>query len=197
MAGLYPSNPGFQSVNFKINTPTLRTETISGKTRRVGMGHSFYTFTAQYSNMRKQDFAPVIAFIAKQYGPLEDFQVVLPEISYTKAPNQTSNTVSTSANATIGDNTVSITGAGLGEDVLYAGDYFKFNNHSKVYMCVEDWTSGQDLYFSGSLVEDVPNGTALTITAVPFTVVLDNEIQEYITGIGGISTLQVDFRETW
>lgn len=197
MAGLYPSNPGFQSVNFRINTPTLRTETISGKSRRVGMGHSFYTFSAQYSNMRRQDFAPVIAFIAKQYGPLDDFQIILPEISFTKAPDQTNTTVTTSANAAIGDNTVAITNVSAGKDVLYAGDYFKFDNHSKVYMCVENWSTGQDLYFSGSLVEAVPSGTSLTIDSVPFTVILDNDIQEYQTGIGGISTMQVDFRETW
>lgn len=197
MAGTYPTTPSFQAVNFRINTPTMRTESLSGKTRRVGMGHSYYTFSAQYANMRKQDFAPIIAFIASQYGPLEDFQIVLPEISYSKAQNQTTNTVTVSTAATIGQNSVAVTGVGAGETLLNAGDYFKFSNHSKVYMCVTTWTTGQPLYFSGSLVENVPLGTALTITAVPFTVTLDNEVQEYQTGIGGISTMQVDFRETW
>lgn len=197
MAGTYPTTPAFLTVDFRINTPTLSTETISGIRRRVGMGHSFYTFSARYNNMTRTDFAPVIAFIAAQYGSLEEFQIVLPEISYTKATNQTSNSVTTSASASRGDNSVNITGAGAGEQVLVAGDYFKFNNHSKVYQCVTTWTSGQPLYFSGSLVDDVPSGTALTITQVPFTVILDNDIQEYQTGVGGISTMTVDFKENW
>jgi methyl coenzyme M reductase beta subunit len=64
-------------------------------------------------------------------------------------------------------------------------------------MCTRDWAVGEALNFSGSLVTSVPSGTALTITAVPFTVILDNDVQEFQTGLGGISTLQVDFREVW
>lgn len=202
MAGTYPSTPTFQTVNFRINTPTLRTETLSGKTQRVGMGHSFYTFGAQYNNMRKQDFAPIIAFIASQYGPFEDFQIVLPEISYTKLATQTSETISVATSAAIGANSVAITGALANENILAAGDYFKFTNHSKVYMCVTNCTAdgsgNATLFFSGSLVNAVPaNTTNLTITAVPFTVTLDEEIQEYQVGVGGISNMQLDFREVW
>lgn len=198
MSGTYPENPTFQTVGFKINTPTLSSETLSGKTNRVGMGHSFYTFSAQYNNMTDYDLGPIIGFIAAQYGPLEDFQIHLPRISFTKAGNQTTNSVTTTASATTGNNSVTITGAGAGETVLLAGDFFKFNNHSKVYMCTSDFTYGDTtLYFSGSLVADVPSGTALTITDVPFTVILDNEVQEFQVGLGGISTLQLDFREVW
>jgi hypothetical protein len=32
---------------------------------------------------------------------------------------------------------------------------------------------------------------------VPFTVVLENEIQEYSVSSGGISTMSLDFREVW
>jgi hypothetical protein len=53
------------------------------------------------------------------------------------------------------------------------------------------------LFFSCPAVSAVPSGTALTITAVPFNVILDNEIQEYAVGYGGISTMSVDFREVW
>ena len=198
MSGTYPESPTFQAVNFKINTPTLSAETLSGKTQRVGMGHSFYTFSAQYNNMTDYDMGPIIGFLAAQYGPLEDFQIVLPRLSFSKAGNQTTNTITTTASATSGNNSVTITGVGAGETVLLAGDFFKFANHSKVYMCTSDFTSGDTtLYFSGSLVSDVPSGTALTISDVPFTVILDNEVQEFSVGLGGISTLQLDFREVW
>ena len=82
MSGTFPSSPGFQSVNFNINTPTLVTETLSGKRQRVGMGHQFYSFTVKYPNQTQYQMGPVIAFLSAQYGPLESFEIVLPEISY-------------------------------------------------------------------------------------------------------------------
>lgn len=198
MAGTYPTTPAFQSIDMRINTPTLSSETLSGKRRRVGMGHSFYTFQGKYTNMRKQDFAPIIAFIASQYGGLEEFQIVLPEISYSKTTNQTITTITVTANASKGANSVSIGNLGQNEQLLKAGDFFKFSNHSKVYQCVTDCENGDTtLYFSGSLVEDVPSGTTIVYDAVPFTVIIDGEVQEFQTGVGGISTMSVDFREVW
>jgi len=197
MSGTYPYTPTFNAVNFKINTPVIKTTTISGKTRRVAMGHSFYTFTAKYNNVPKYEMGPVIGFVAQQYGSLEAFQIVLPEISYSKVPNQTATTVTTSGAVLAGVNSVNVTGVTTGKGLLRAGDYFKFANHSKVYMCTVTWVAGQPLYFSGSLVADVPSGTALTITAVPFTVILDGEVQQYDTGIGGIVQMSLDMRETW
>lgn len=197
MSGTYPSNPTFQTVNFRINTPTLTSETLSGKTRRVGMGVSFYTFAAQYNNMTDFDMGPIVGFLAAQYGALEDFQIVLPRISFTKSGNQTATTVTTTQAYTVGQNAVAVTGVTAGKQLLLAGDFFKFANHSKVYMATRDWAPGESLLFSGSLVRDVPQGTALVITNVPFTVILDNDIQEFQVGIGGISQLQVDFREVW
>lgn len=201
MAGTYPSNPKFETVNFKINTPTIISQTLVGKTRRVGMGVSFYTFSAKYSNVTAYDFGPITGFLAKQYGQLESFQIVLPEISYSKSQTPPTTTPQTSTGLSTGNNSIALTNCGANKTVLAAGDYFKFNNHSKVYMCVEDCISSAGgtatLYFSASAVSDVPSGTALTVTAVPFTVILDNEVQEYSVGIGGISTMTVDFREVW
>jgi hypothetical protein len=197
MSGTYPASPAFNTVDFKINTPTLVTQTNSGKSRRVGMGHSFYTFTVKHTNLTRNDTGPIIGFVAQQYGPLESFQVVLPEISYSKVADQTTTTVTTSANVFAGVDQVAVTGVATGKNLLRAGDYFKFANHSKVYMCAVTWTSGNPLYFSGSLVSNVPSGTQIVYNAVPFTVILENGVQEYTTGMGGITSLSLDMRETW
>lgn len=197
MSGTYPASPAFNAVNFKINTPTLVTTTTSGKSRRVGMGHSFYTFSVKYNNITRYDYGPVAGFIAQQYGPLESFQIVLPEVSYTKVGDQTTTTVTTSASVLAGVDQVAVTGVATGKNLLRAGDFFKFSNHSKVYICTVTWTTGQPLFFSGSLVKDVPSGTSLVINAVPFTVILDNAVQEFGVGIGGITQLQLDMKETW
>lgn len=197
MSGIWPASPAFNAVNFKINTPVITTTTVSGKSRRVGMGHSFYTFSVKYNNLSRYDYGPIAGFIAEQYGQLETFQIVLPEISYSKVGNQTTTTVTTSAAATKGTNNVTVTGVASGKNLLRAGDFFRFNNHYKVYMCTTTWTAGNPLYFSGSLVKDVPSGTAITYNAVDFTVILDSNMQQFDVGVGGITQLQLDMRETW
>lgn len=200
MSGTYPQNPSFQAVNFKINTPTISTRTTSGLTRRVGMGISYYSFTAKYTNMTRYQAGPILGFVAAQYGPLESFQIYLPEISYSKTTNQTQSAVSTTETLAIGATEVAVTGVQAGKELLRAGDFFKFQNHSKVYQCIETWTSGK-LKFSGSLVKPVPTGTPLTIgqltDPVPFTVILENDVQQWDTGIGGVVNMSLDMREVW
>lgn len=200
MSGTFPSSPSFETVNFRINTPTLTSESLSGKRRRVGMGVSYYTFGVKFPNVTAYNFGPILGFVAAQYGPLDSFQIVLPEISYTKSTNPSALTPQT-GNIAIGSNVAYLGNCTPSSTVLAAGDYFKFSNHSKVYMCTSDCvaTGGgtATLYFSGSLVAAVTGGSTVVTTAVPFTVVLDNEIQEYSVGYGGISTAQLDMREVW
>jgi hypothetical protein len=243
MSGTYPASPSFNSVNFKINTPIIRTQSNSGLTRRVAQGHSFYTFTVKHNNITKYDAGPILGFVTQQYGSLEKFQIVLPEISYSKIGDQTTSTVTTSATVLAGVDNVAVTGVTSGKFLLRAGDYFKFgyatswaastsytatsskinylnvdyvcktthtssstfdytkwtvdNTYSKVYMCTVSWTTGTPLYFSGSLVRDIPSGTRIVYDAVPFTVILDGEVQQYDAGIGGVIQLSLDMREAW
>lgn len=201
MSGTYPFAPAFEAVNFKINTPTLVTETLVGKLRRVGSGVSYYTFTANYSNLTAFDFGPITGFIASQLGQLDNFAIVLPEISFTKSQNPPTTTPETTAAMPIGNNSITLNNCGANKAVLNAGDFFKFNNHTKVYMAVQDCVSSAGgtatVFFSCPAVKAVPSGTQLTLTSVPFNVILDNEVQEYSVGFGGISTMSVDFREVF
>jgi len=200
MSGTFPST-AFETVNFKINTPTISSETLSGKRRRVGMGHSFYTFSAKMTNQTARDFGAVSGFVAQQFGSLNSFQITLPEISYSKSTNAPSTTPTVTNTTAIGATSILLGNCGNTKMVLAAGDFFKFANHSKVYMCTTDCTSNSSgvatLYFSGGLVSSVPSSTQLTITAVPFTVIFENEIQEYTVGAGGISVITLDMREVW
>lgn len=193
----FPTSPSFTSVNFKINTPLIKTTTNSGKVTRVAMGHSFYTFTVKFPPMTPVDYGAINGFVANQLGGYSAFQIVLPKISYTKATQSPSGTPATTTSTNAGSFSVTVNGVGSGRTVLKSGDYFKFNNHSKVYMATADLTGDTTLNFSGALVEDVPSGTQLTITAVPFTVILDNEVQEYDSGLGGMVTMNLDMREVW
>lgn len=196
----YPTSPSFTSVGFKINTPVISSETFSGKSRRVGYGHSFYTWQVKYPPMLPADAGVVIGFGARAFGSLYSFEIILPEISYSKATNQA--TAATTTGATpAGSISVNLTGCGNTKVVLRAGDFFKFNNHSKVYMCAVHCISNSGgtatLYFSGASVASVPTATALTITAVPFTAILIDGLQEFDVGAGGMTTLTANMKEVW
>ena len=53
------------------------------------------------------------------------------------------------------------------------------------------------LYFSGSLVADVPSGTVIEFDDVKFTAIVDADVQQYDIGVGGFTSLSVSMRETW
>lgn len=200
LAASYPTTPSFTAFNFRINTPTQLSETFSGKFRRVGMGTSYYTWDVQYTNLVPIDAGTVKGFIAQALGPQFSFNIVLPYTSYTKLTNQTTQAVTLRSLAAAGSTNVPISGE-ANKNILAAGDFFKFNNHSKVYMCVSPCTTNAQgqatLFFSGPMVTAAANSTALTITAVPFTAVLAEDVQEWEVGFGGITQMNIAMREVF
>jgi len=197
----FPTDPSFTSVNFKINTPLLRTITNSGKTTRVAMGHQFYTFTVKFPNMTPTQVGAISGFVAGTLGGYSAFEIILPKISYSKSTQQATGTLTVTTTVAAGVYQVLVSGAGANRIFLKAGDVIKFSNHSKVYQITgdiqADGSGNAVIYFSGALVSAVPSSTTITYNAVPFTVILDNDIQEFDSGFGGISTMSLDMREVW
>jgi hypothetical protein len=196
----FPNTPSFQTVDFKVTTPTITSETVSGKKRRVGQGISFYTWTAKYAPLTPRDAGPIIGFIRFAEGPLYSFEVVLPEISFTKCFAVAANVAITS-NIGIGAVNVTISTSTINSEVLRAGDYFKFNNHSKVYQavlnCNSNGSGAATLFFASPTVSNVSSGTGLTINSVPFTAIIDSTEQDITVGFGGMTELEVQMREVW
>jgi hypothetical protein len=147
--------------------------------------------------------APITAFIAEQYGMVESFQIVLPRISYNKAADyaQAVGNAKVKTAAAKGVYQVALKGLGVSKTVLKAGDFFKFNGHTKVYMCTNDLVSNSSgeatIFFSGKLTVNVAVDEVLTINAVPFTVILDQDMDEWTVGSGGMTNIEVSFREVW
>jgi len=203
MSGTYPASPEFTSVDFKINTPTQTSETVNGRKRRAGFGVSFYTIAAKYASLAPSQASAVTSFIAKQYGQVESFQVVLPRISYNKAADyaQAVGNAKVKTAAAKGVYQVVLKALGANKTVIKAGDFFKFNGHSKVYMCTDDVVSSAGgeatIFFSGKLVVNVAVDEVLTIDAVPFTVILDQDADEFTVANGGMTNIEVSFREVW
>ena len=200
--GQFPQTPSFQSVNFKINTPVITSETNAGKLRRVAQGHSYYTFEVKYPSVTASQLGEVNGFCATALGPMYSFEIVLPELSTSKASNTSANNVATTGTVTVGQRWVNLTGTGVNNTlILKAGDFFRFNTHSKMYMVTQDvTTSGSgtaNVQFSGAAVSSVTSGTRIWTNGVPFTMVLDSPEQTFESTYGGISTLSLAMREVW
>lgn len=201
--GQFPTTPSFQAINFKINTPTIVSETNSGKMRRVGYGHSFYTFEAKYPSLTASQLGEVMGFVATAQGPLFSFEIVLPELSTSKASDSSyaNATCTVSSTVAVGQKYAPLSNCGANKTIFKAGDFFRFDTHSKVYMVTQDVTSDgsgvANLIFSGSSVASVASGTKLWANGVPFTVILDGPEQSFESGYGGITTLSLSMREVW
>lgn len=197
--GQFPTSPGMAAVNFRAVTPTIITETNSGKVRRYGYGVQYYNWVCRFGSQTEEEMGIIIGYINAAYGPQLSFEIILPKISYSKSTNPPSTVPQTNAGFARGANTVTLDNCGANKQVLRGGDFFKFNNHNKVYLCSATCTSDGSgvatLYFTGSLLTTVPDNTPLTITAVPFTAILDGEEQTWQVGTGGLTNLDVGMRE--
>ena len=199
----WPSTPSYRAINFRIISPAVTTETMSGKIRRVGMGHSYYTFELQYPTLTYDQLLTVQTWIAIARGPLYSFEIVLPEISISDAADATTAnaTITTSGNISAGATTVTLNNCGANKTVMMAGDFFKFHNHSKVYMTTAAVTSNAGgiatVQFAGGSVSSVPSGTRVQCQNVPFTAIMADTTQEITVGSMGIAELSIPMREVW
>lgn len=207
LATQFPTTPGMQAVNFRVNTPSQISESFSGKIRRVGLGISYYSWECKFPSMTPASAGSITGYVSQALGQQFSFEIILPEVSYTKIDSltvggtQTLNTVLTTGATSRGSTAVNLTNCGANKNVLLAGDFFKFSNHSKVYMCVSpcvaNGSGNATLYFSCPVISSVPSSTSLTITAVPFTAILQEDVQAWDVGVGGITAMTLAMRETF
>ena len=179
MSGSFPST-NFNAVNIKNNQKTLLSETDSGKTFRRQVQGQRFSFTVSFPPMKREDFAPIMAFIMKQRSRKENFTITLP--STFNALGSETGTLLVNGVHSSADTTIDIDGfAGDGAGRLKAGDFIKFA-HDKVYMIVADVTSSSNsatVTIEPPLRTALANNSAVTYDNVPFTVHLTSDIQEF------------------
>ena len=179
MSGAFPST-NFNAVNIKNNQKTLLSETDSGKTFRRQVQGQRFSFTVSFPPMKREDFAPIMAFIMKQRSRKENFTITLP--STFNALGSETGTLLVDGVHSSADTTIDIDGfAGDGAGRLKAGDFIKFA-HDKVYMIVADVTSSSNsatVTIEPPLRTALANNSAVTYDNVPFTVHLTSDIQEF------------------
>ncbi len=187
----YPTDPEFQSVNFRSNSPVTSNTSISGKRTVRSLNAQRWEFSARYDRLTKAEFGPVYAFLISQGGQLGEFSVTPTEISSARGTASGTCTITAGASAGAGTVTVGLTGT------LLKGDLIKFSNHTKVYMVTEDRSGNGTLTFYPNLLTAVTTSHTVVYDDVPVQVRLVNDIQEFELNSNNQYTFEVDFRESY
>ena len=191
----YPTDPEFQSINFRSNTPTASNTSLSGKKTVRALGGQRWEFTASYDRLTKAEFSSIYSFLISQGGMLGEFDVVPTEISSTRGT--AAGNVRVNGAHSAGDTTINIDGLG-GSETLLKGDLIKFSAeaHTKVYMVTEDRVGDGVLTIFPALVVGLVDNELLVYNNVPLKVRLANDIQEYSLSSNNQYTFEVDFVES-
>ena len=180
MSGALPS-VDFTAVNISSQQKTLVSTTDSGKTFRRQIQGQRWQFSCVYKQQPRLSFQSIMAFIIKQRSQKESFTITFP--NYLDANGNESGTVLVNGVHAVGDTTIAMDGFHAdGTHRLRAGDFIKFNGHSKVYMVVEDVTSSSNastVTIEPPLRTALANDEAVTYDDVPFTVQLTSDLQEF------------------
>ena len=198
MSGQFPISPAPKDASIGSIQNTIVSVTTSGRVQTRQIDGQKFSITLDYPPMSRSNFAPIKAFIMKQRARLNTFTVIPPIVS--DAQGVASGTISVDGAITSGATTCTIDGMATStNDILKAGDYFRFTGQDKVYMAVEDLdsdgTGSGTLTFEPPLRSDVANDVALIYDNVDFTVRLSNDIQEYSIVTNDLYKYQIDLIE--
>jgi hypothetical protein len=198
MSGQFPTSPAPKDASIGSVQNTIVSVTTSGRVQTRQIDGQKFSITLDYPPMSRSNFAPIKAFIMKQRARLNTFTVIPPVVS--NAQGVATGTISVNGAISSGATTCAIDGMATStNDILKAGDYFRFTGQDKVYMAVEDLdsdgTGEGTLTFEPPLRSDVANDVALVYDNVDFTVRLSNDIQEYSIVTNDLYKYQIDLIE--
>jgi len=198
MSGQFPTSPVPKDASIGSVQNTIVSVTTSGRVQTRQIDGQKFSITLDYPPMSRSNFAPIKAFIMKQRARLNTFTVIPPVVS--NAQGVASGTISVDGAISSGATTCTIDGMATStNDILKAGDYFRFTGQDKVYMAVEDLdsdgTGSGTLTFEPPLRSDVADDVALIYDNVDFTVRISNDIQEYSIVTNDLYKYQIDLIE--
>jgi len=196
MSGTFPTSPAFNSLSISCVQPSFISRSISGRRQARQTHGQYFKMTAGFPPMTRAQFAPIHAFVLKQRGQYESFQVIPPVVNaglgspagtpLVNGADQTGRTIVTDG----WNNSIVI---------FKAGDYLKFANHDKVYTVTADVTSSgagaATIAIEPALITSPATDSAITYTSVPFTVALTTRVQEFSTGTTGLFEFELHLEE--
>lgn len=184
MSGTWPASPAPSSAKLIDFEPAFVSVAHSLRRQVRSRGGQRFGWELTYAQMDREDFAPLFAFAAKQYGQQDTFTLVIPgELATQRGAGGGAPVVDNE----VGSPTIVPSGRTIYTKAwspfvvpLKAMDFLKFAGHDKVYMLTEDAAmtdSGgrTQLAFMPDLLEAPAHGAAITYANVPFTVSLTQD----------------------
>lgn len=175
MSGTLPTSRRPASITVTSWSPTLVSRTQSLRSQRRTRGGQRWKLHLAYGTMEMADYLDLWGFLNAQRGQYSAFTLTLPTGIWPRGtwggtPLAAGAASAGAASVAIDGLTTGVTGIGK------RGDFVKFAGHSKVYQVTADFNSngsGQaTLPIMPNLVAAVADNEALTVSAVPFNVIL-------------------------
>jgi len=196
MSGTFPTSPAFNSLSIGSVQPSFISRSISGRRQARQTHGQYFKMTATFPPMTRAQFAPIHAFVLKQRGQYESFQVIPPVVGVglgSPAGTPLVNGADQTGRSVVTD------GWSNSIVIFKAGDYLKFANHDKVYTVSADVSSNGSgaatIAIEPALITSPATDSAITYTSVPFTVALTSRVQEFSTGTTGLFEFEIDLEE--
>jgi hypothetical protein len=178
-----PVNPKFKALTIKSHTPTLISETHSGKRQVRQRGGHRWMIEAEYPPMSRLEFAPLWAFIVARKGVYETFTFV-PGI-YGNSSTGTNTSVMALGSQVAGAATI-----WTSTQSLTAGDFIKFSGHNKCYM-VTEVPNTTSIHIEPPLHADVAESESIICESVEFTVALASDQQDTSIDVHSFHSFQL------
>jgi hypothetical protein len=197
--GALPTVLNPTNVTIRSMQPTRVSVSHSLKRQARTTGAQRWALTFGYAQMARAVYAQFYGFLMAQRGQADTFTTVLPGQtaplgSWAGSP-VVSGAAQTGRSITVGGFTASQSG------VVKAGDYFKFNGHSKVYMITSDANSSvtgtATLSIEPALLVSPTNGEGIVSSNVPFTVALAADSLNGGVQAGPLYSLSIDMVEVF
>lgn len=198
MAGTFPTTIAPRALNFSSNRPNSTVYTLSGKRSTKQFAGQYFGFTVTMPLMTQAQFQEYHAFLVKQKGSFDTFDIEYPLNN--QGADKAKTTVATRAVASTGATAVQVDGfSNNQDDALKAGDLIKFSGHNKVYMVTADVNSngtGQStINIEPPLQADLADNEAVDVNKPTFKVALVQDDILYQTDASGLFTLSFEVRE--
>ena len=195
MSGTFPSSPAASDVSVQSIEPTLVSTTISLKRQVRSRGGQRWLLNVSFPPMTRAEFAPIYAFSVKQKGQYETFTYVPPTISTTRGDSGETILVDDTG-VVAGDTSCDIDGMTVStSNILRAGDFIKFSDHTKVYMVTEDVSSDGSgeatLNFHPAAVQAIATNSTISIASVPFNVSFQDDVREFGTNYSNLYSYEI------
>jgi hypothetical protein len=176
MSGTFPTTPVPAKFDITSRQRSFISFSHTFKRRARSLGGHRWEFKLEYNYRERAEIQPLLAFLVAQRGQFETFQIVAPTNLKTLG-------VAVTAGEVVGGGQTGrtvVTGSWPTNEteVIKAGDFIKFNTHSKVYMVTQDVISdaigSANVQIEPALFESPNSGDLMIVSGVEFTMAMQD-----------------------